>query len=117
MVGEGYNSANAKWGCYGALTSDPINGPWTSLNSGNALNGLPVAGDWDYGGFYDANPKLLQRSDGSYVLQFNGSDNSNSAIADWQHGYATSATRSARYTKASFKPTVGRVTGSYVFES
>jgi hypothetical protein len=117
LVVEGHGVGGGHWGIYGCIANTPDSTSWTALNSGNALTSLPSSGDWDYGGYNDANPKVLQLPDNTYVMQFNGSDVADGTISDWQHGFATSTDRNVQFTKVPFNPVAGRLTGSYGFET
>lgn len=118
MVVEGYGTGG-KWACYGctADTPDASLGNWTALNGGASLTGLPSSGDWDFGGYNDANPKVLQLPDNTYVMPFNGSDNNTSATADWKLGFASSPDRNTEFSKASWNPVASRSPGAYGIET
>jgi len=111
MVVEGYNISNGAWACFGATSSDGI--AWTVLNSGNNLVPKGGTGTWDQSGA--ANPKCFQLPDNTYLINYNGADNS--GTSDWQDGYATASTRGGTYTKNSLNPMVGRTQGSYGIET
>ena len=85
---------------------------WTALNSGNPLVAKGTGSQWDFNGA--ANPKCLQMPDGSYVIQYAGSDDTTNS--DWQIGFATAPSRGGPYTKLAANPVVGRSGGSYGYE-
>ena len=109
MTVEGYGAGN-QGACYGATSTDLVN--WTALNSGNPLVAKGTGSQWDFNGV--GNPKCLQMPDGSYVIQYSGSDDPTNG--DLEIGFATAPSRGGPYTKLAANPVVGRPGGSYGWE-
>jgi hypothetical protein len=100
LLVEAYGSDDPEWRIFGFTSSDALT--WTVINSGNAILNLGITNAWDDASV--ANPKLMELSDGTLVIEYNGAD---TAVNNFQLGYATSSSITGTFSRNISNPMIG----------